>query len=162
MSGTKEEVFWMRRALDLARVAERAGEIPVGAVVVRDGELLAEGCNGPIAASDATAHAEIVAIQTAGRATGNYRLSGTTLYVTLEPCMMCAGALIHARVQRLVFGAADPRAGAVGSVIDIRQYKQLNHSFSVTKGVLQQECAGILQDFFQSRRELKRARAGQP
>jgi tRNA(adenine34) deaminase len=143
----------MRRALELAVCAEAEGEVPVGAVLVGpDGEVLAEGWNRPIASSDPTGHAEIRVLRAAGEAIGNYRLPGTTLYVTLEPCPMCAGALVHARVARLVYGAADPRAGAAGSVFDLLQAPQLNHRVEVTGGVLSDACGALLRSFFQRRR----------
>lgn len=142
----------MSQALAFAELAEEAGEVPVGAVVVEDGQIIASGCNRPIADSDPTAHAEIVALRQAAARKGNYRLPGTTLYVTLEPCAMCAGAIIHARVARVVFGARDPRAGAAGSVFDLLQNDQLNHQAKVTDGVLAAECAALLQQFFRDRR----------
>lgn len=143
---------WMTRALALARRAQSAGEVPVGAVVVRDDELLGEGWNHPISAHDTTAHAEIQAIRAAGQRLGNYRLTGCTLYVTLEPCAMCAGAMIHARIRRLVFGAADPKTGAAGSVFDIVRSTALNHQLEVTGGVLETDCGDLLRDFFRARR----------
>ncbi|MCC5794170.1 MAG: tRNA adenosine(34) deaminase TadA [Chromatiales bacterium] len=148
-----DETF-MRRALALAKAAESAGEVPVGALLVLDGEVIAEGWNRPIAARDPTAHAEIVALRAAGERLGNYRLGGTTLYVTMEPCPMCAGAIMHARVRRLVFGAPDLRAGAVGTVIDIPSSEAVNHRLEVTGGVLADECRARLQSFFRARRNL--------
>ena len=147
-----EDVRWMERALALAREAAAAGEVPVGAVLVRDGALVAEGRNRPIADHDPTAHAEIVALRAAGRRLANYRLPGTTLYVTLEPCTMCVGAMVHARVQRLVFGAPDPRTGAAGSVIDLARAPFHNHRLAVTGGVLAEASAELLRDFFRRRR----------
>lgn len=146
-----DEVF-MRRALELARDAEAAGEVPVGAVVVRDGAIIAEGWNQPIRAHDPSAHAEMIALRGAGQAIGSYRLLDTTLYVTLEPCAMCAGAMVHARVRRLVYGATDPRAGAAGSVFDIVQHPALNHRLECTGGVLAKECGALLRAFFLARR----------
>lgn len=143
---------WMRRALELAARAEAAGEVPVGAILVRDDEILGEGWNCPIGESDPSAHAEIRALRAAGISAGNYRLVGTTLYVTMEPCAMCAGALVHARVSRLVFGAADSRAGAAGSVFDIVRSPQLNHRLEVVGGVLESGCRELVQAFFRSRR----------
>jgi tRNA(adenine34) deaminase len=143
---------FVRRALELARQAQAAGEVPVGAVIVRDGAIVAEGWNQPIRASDPSAHAEMVALRIAGQALGSYRLLGTTLYVTLEPCAMCAGAMVHARVRRLVFGATDPRAGAAGSVFNIVQHPALNHRIEITAGVLSEECGALLRDFFLARR----------
>lgn len=143
----------MRRALELARHAENLGEVPVGAVLVgRDG-LVAEGRNAPVASSDPTAHAEIQALRAAGKALRNYRLPGTTLYVTMEPCPMCAGALVHARVSRLVFGVQDFRAGAAGTVFDIVRAPEVNHRLEVTGGVLESECRKLVQDFFRARRK---------
>jgi tRNA(adenine34) deaminase len=143
----------MRRALALAAEAERHGEVPVGAVVVADGEIVGEGWNRPIGARDPTAHAEIVALRAAAAALQNYRLPGTTLYVTLEPCAMCAGAIVHARVARVVFGATDPRAGAAGSVFDLLPSdRRFNHYVSCEGGVLAEQCAGLLRDFFRARR----------
>ena len=144
----------MRRALALAAAAEARGEVPVGAVLVRasDGVLLGEGANHPIESSDPTAHAEIEALRAAGRALGSYRLTGTTLYVTLEPCVMCAAAMVHARVERLVFGAWDPRAGGAGSVVNVFALQGLNHRVDVFGGVLMEECGAVLQRFFAERR----------
>lgn len=143
---------WMARALVLAKRAEAEGEVPVGAVLVADGEMLAEGWNRPIVAHDATAHAEIQALRAAGRRLGNYRLPGTTLYVTLEPCPMCAGALVNARVERVVFGAVDPRAGAVTSVFQVFDEHRLNHRVQYEGGVLADESAAMLRQFFRERR----------
>jgi len=148
---TRDETF-MARALDLARSAAARGEVPVGAVVVIDGQVIGEGANGPIASHDPTAHAEILALRRAGAAVGNYRLPGATLYVTLEPCAMCAGAMVHARVERLVFGAPDPKSGAAGGVFDIVRSAQLNHRLEVTGGVLGEACGELLRDFFRDRR----------
>jgi tRNA(adenine34) deaminase len=142
----------MRRALELARRAAAAGEVPVGAVLVVDDEILGEGWNQPIGACDPTAHAEVVALRAAAARVGNYRLPGSTLYVTLEPCPMCAGALVHARVARVVFGAADPRAGAAGSVFNLLQSPALNHRAEVTEGILAEECGTLLREFFRIRR----------
>jgi tRNA(adenine34) deaminase len=146
------DAAFMSRALALARQAEAAGEVPVGAVIVKDGVVVAEGWNHPIGANDPTAHAEIVALRAAGQALGSYRLTGTTLYVTLEPCAMCASAMVHARVQRLVFAATDPRAGAAGSVFNIVQHPLLNHRLDCTGGVLAEECGTLLRKFFLARR----------
>lgn len=147
-----EDEAWMRRALALAAEAAADGEVPVGAVLVKDGAVLGEGRNGPIGRCDPTAHAEVLALrQAAGRA-GNYRLVGSTLYVTVEPCTMCAGALVHARVARLVFGAAEPRAGAVVSSARVLDNPQLNHRVTVCGGVLAEDCAALLREFFLQRR----------
>ncbi len=143
----------MARALVLAEAAASAGEVPVGALLVDGyGSTLAEAANCPIANHDPTAHAEIEVLRAAGAAAGNYRLSGTTLYVSLEPCFMCAGALIHARVERVVFGAKDSRAGALGSVFNLAENPDLNHQLEVTGGVMEDESALLLQRFFQDRR----------
>ena len=147
-----EDERWMRRALELAERAAAEGEVPVGAVLVRDGVVVGEGWNRPLAASDPTAHAEILAQREAGQRLANYRLPGTTLYVTLEPCAMCAGAIIHARVERVVFGAHDPKGGAAGSVFELLGTDRLNHRVAVTPGVLPAESAARLQAFFQARR----------
>lgn len=143
---------WMRRALGLAREAERSGEVPIGAVLVAADEVLGEGWNQPITACDPTAHAEIVALRRAAARIGNYRLPGTTLYVTLEPCTMCAGALVQARVARVVYGAGDSRSGACGSVFDVLRNPMLNHRAEVIGGVLADECATLLRGFFRQRR----------
>lgn len=143
---------WMRAALELARKAEAEGEVPVGTVVVKDGVIIGRGWNHPISAKDPTAHAEIIAMREAAQALDNYRLLDTTLYVTLEPCAMCAGAMVHARIRRLVFGAPDPRAGAAGSVFDIVHSPALNHRLDVAGGVLAGECGELLKRFFELRR----------
>ena len=143
---------WMGEALALARAAGARGEVPVGAVVVRDGAIIGRGGNAPIAASDPTAHAEIAALREAARTTGNYRLPGCALYVTIEPCAMCAGAILHARIAEVVFGAADPKTGACGSVVDLFAEARLNHHASVVRGVRAAECGALLSDFFASRR----------
>ena len=142
----------MRHALDLAQRAEAEGEVPVGAVIVRDDTILGEGWNRPILNHDPSAHAEIMALRAAGQQETNYRLGGTTLYVTLEPCVMCAGAIIHARVDRVVFGASDPRAGAAGSVFSVLGTDQLNHVVNVQGGVLAEPCGEVLRQFFRARR----------
>lgn len=146
------DTTFMTRALELARIAEAAGEVPVGAVIAREGKIVAEGWNRPISMRDPTAHAEIVALREAGRVLETYRLSDTTLYVTLEPCPMCAGAMVHARVRRLVFAATDPRAGAAGTVFNIVQHPALNHRIECTSGVLAEECGSLLRKFFVARR----------
>ncbi len=143
----------MRHAIDLARRAEAEGEVPVGAVIARDAELIAEGWNQSIGGHDPTAHAEIMALRAAGLAEANYRLTGTTLYVTLEPCVMCAGAIVHARVERVVFAATDPRAGAAGSVFSLLENTPLNHQVKVLGGVLAEECGEMLRQFFRARRK---------
>ncbi|MCZ6718580.1 MAG: tRNA adenosine(34) deaminase TadA [Gammaproteobacteria bacterium] len=143
---------WMQRALELARRAEAAGEVPVGAVLVQDGECIGEGWNCPISNSDPSAHAEILALREAAERTGNYRLPNSTLYVTLEPCVMCAGALINARVARVAFGAMDPKGGAAGSVFDVLGTDRLNHRVMVESGVMGDACGDLLSAFFSVRR----------
>jgi tRNA(adenine34) deaminase len=143
---------WMRHALRLAQRAQELGEVPVGALLVCGGEVIAEGWNQPIASHDPSAHAEMIAMREAARALRNYRLGGLTLYVTLEPCVMCAGAIIHARIARVVFGASDPKAGAVNSVYDVISNPKLNHRPDWTGGVLADECSALLQAFFRDRR----------
>jgi tRNA(adenine34) deaminase len=143
---------YMRSCLALAAQAQQRGEVPVGAVLVLGGRVIAQGSNGPIASHDPTAHAEIEALRAGGKALGSYRLTDTTLYVTLEPCAMCAAAMVHARVRRLVFGAWDPRAGAAGSIVDIFRLPGLNHRVDVFGGVLSEECEAQLQQFFALRR----------
>jgi len=152
MIGDSEDEKWMRRALELAQRAEEEGEVPVGAVVVRDGQLIGAGYNHPIAAHDATAHAEIDALRNAALAENNYRLPGTTLYVTIEPCTMCVGAMIHARVARVVFGAREPRAGAVVSAAQLLDKPHYNHRVVWQEGVLAQKCAERMQTFFRRKR----------
>ncbi len=146
------DVGWMRHALGLAQRAAIEGEVPVGAVLVKDGAILGEGWNRPIALHDPSAHAEMIALRAAAAVLGNYRIPGTTLYVTLEPCVMCAGAIVHARVSRLVFGARDPKAGAVDSVYDVIARPRLNHVVEWSGGLLEQECGVVLREFFRSRR----------
>jgi tRNA(adenine34) deaminase len=148
---TPDETF-MRRALELADVAAVSGEVPVGAVIVQDGHMIAMGYNQPIGSHDPTAHAEIVAMREAGKLLDNYRLEDTTLYVTLEPCPMCASAMVHARVRRVVFGAWDPKAGGAGSIVNIFTLPELNHRVDVFGGVLMEECGEKLSKFFRSRR----------
>lgn len=143
---------WMRRALELARKARDEGEVPVGALVVLDGRVVGEGWNRPISASDATSHAETEAIRAACREMRNYRLTGATLYVTLEPCAMCIGAIFHARIARVVFGAPDPKTGAAGSVTNLFAEPKLNHHAVVESGLLAQESAELLRSFFAERR----------
>lgn len=148
-----EDERFMREALALAREAEAAGEVPVGAVLVKEGAVIARGRNRPIGACDPTAHAEIEALRAGAAVIGNYRLVDCTLYVTLEPCAMCAGALVHARIGRLVYGAADPRAGAAGSVFNIVAARELNHQVEVAGGILAAECRELMQGFFRQRRD---------
>ncbi|BDX21766.1 tRNA-specific adenosine deaminase [Polynucleobacter sp. TUM22923] len=143
---------FMQLALDQAKLAALAGEVPVGAVLVRDGQVISSGFNQPITNNDPSAHAEMMALRAAALAEQNYRLPGTTLYVTLEPCTMCAGAMLHARLDRVVFGAADPKTGVAGSVLNLFSEKQLNHQTQVEGGIMGEECGQILRDFFRERR----------
>ena len=142
----------MREALDLAREAARRGEVPVGAVVVADGEIVGRGFNQPISTNDPTAHAEIVALRDAARRLGNYRLTGSTLYVTIEPCQMCVGAMIHARVSKVVYGAREPKAGAIESAMRAHEHPSLNHRMAAEGGLLEEECRAQIQAFFEERR----------
>ena len=148
---TRDE-SWMSKVLNLAQHVESAGEVPVGALLVLNNECVAEGWNQPITNNDPSAHAEIIALRAAGQVLNNYRLVDSTLYVTLEPCVMCAGAIINARVARVVFGAYDPKAGAAGSVFDVLSSNRLNHSPEVYGGVLESQCADQLQSFFKDKR----------
>ena len=143
---------FMQQALSQAKLAAAAGEVPVGAVLVRDGQVISTGFNRPITNSDPSAHAEMMALRAAAQSESNYRLPGTTLYVTLEPCTMCAGAMLHARVDRVVFGAADPKTGAAGSVLNVFSEKQINHQTQVEGGIMSEECGQVLRDFFKERR----------
>lgn len=152
MGITEQDEAWMRHALRLAQRAELLGEVPVGAVLVKDNQCLAEGWNAPIANHDVTAHAEINALREAGKRIANYRLVDTCLYVTLEPCVMCMGAIVHARIKRLVFGAYDPKRGAVCSALSLADADFLNHTVSWHGGVLEVDCSERLKDFFRSRR----------
>ena len=151
-SQISEDEAWMRYAIRLAQRAEQHGEVPVGAVLVKDNQVIAEGWNLPIAHHDATAHAEIIAIRKAGQILENYRLLETTLYVTLEPCVMCMGAMSHSRIKRLVFGATDPKRGAVSSALQLAAAPFLNHVIKWQGGVLEAECSVLLRDFFRARR----------
>src|SRR5687768_13797798 len=146
------DIGWMRKALALAARAELAGEVPVGALVIRDGTLLGEGWNRPIGTHDPTAHAEILALRAASAAVADYRLGGATLYVTLEPCAMCAAAIVHARIARLVYGAWDPRQGAAGSAFNLVASDAMNHRVDSLGGVLSEECGALLRRFFTGRR----------
>jgi tRNA(adenine34) deaminase len=149
---TGRDAAFMRVALGQALTAAASGEVPVGAVLVRGEEIIAAGHNAPIASHDATAHAEIAVLRAAGQALGSYRLTDTTLYVTLEPCVMCASAVVHARLRRLVFGAWDPRAGGAGSIVNVFSLPGLNHRVDVFGGVLMEECAALMKQFFAQRR----------
>ncbi len=150
--GIETDEYWMQHALSLAHEAEVIGEVPVGAVIVKDNQLISEAFNQSIGTHDATAHAEIGALREAGRVLQNYRLPGTTLYVTLEPCSMCAGAMVHARIERLVFAAFDPKTGAAGSLVNLLGDSRLNHQVEVEGGLLASQAASKLQAFFKKRR----------
>ena len=149
---TRSDEDWMDEALALAQAAADRGEVPVGAIVVRDGVAIGRGGNAPIAGNDPTAHAEIAALRDAARATGNYRLVGCDLYTTLEPCAMCAGAMLHARIARVIYGARDPKSGVCGSVLDLFAERRLNHHAIVTGGVRSAACGAMLSAFFAVRR----------
>ncbi|MYM71924.1 tRNA adenosine(34) deaminase TadA [Duganella sp. FT134W] len=146
------DTAFMQLALEQAQQAWDLGEVPVGAVVVKDGEVIAVGCNQPIGKHDPTAHAEIVALRAAAEKLGNYRLPGCELYVTLEPCVMCSGAMMHARLAKVVFGASDPKTGACGSVLNLFEQEQLNHHTDIVGGVMAEECGAMLKNFFAARR----------
>ncbi len=148
-----DDLDYLRLAIEQAEAAERDGEVPVGALIVQGGEIIARGNNRVVRDSDPTAHAEVVALRAAGIALGNYRLEGCTLYSTLEPCAMCAGAIIHARIARLVYAASDPKAGACGSVLSVMNHPQLNHRVEVVSGLLAEECGAMLTNFFRARRQ---------
>ncbi len=149
--------YFMRMALSAASEAKAQGEVPVGAVLVRDGEVIATGFNQPIGQHDPSAHAEIAALRAGAKALANYRMPGCTLYVTLEPCAMCAGAMMHARLSRVVYGASDPKTGACGSIVNLFAEERLNHHTAVTGGVLSDECSSLLSSFFAERRMQSRA-----
>jgi tRNA(adenine34) deaminase len=156
LTAGKPDEYWMKKAIRLAKLAEKLGEIPVGAVLVNDNGLVSVGCNLSIQHHDPSAHAEMVALRRAGQRVQNYRLVDTTLFVTLEPCTMCAGLLVHARINRLVFGAFDPKAGAAGSVFDICRSDKLNHQMHVDGGVMAETCSAQLSEFFKQRRNAKK------
>lgn len=143
---------YMRMAIEQAQLAAQSGEVPVGAVLVKDGQVISKAFNKPITNHDPSAHAEMLALREAAFAEENYRIPGSTLYVTLEPCAMCSGAMLHARIERVVYGASDPKTGAAGSVLDIFASKQINHQTSVEGGIMSEECGQLLRDFFKGRR----------
>lgn len=147
-----DDAAWMQQALDLARQAAEAGEVPIGALVIRDGKIVGRGHNRNLLNRDPTAHAEIVALREAAATIGNHRLPGCEIFVTIEPCAMCAGAMVHARLKRLIYGAPDPKAGAVSSVLQVMNHPRLNHKMDVTAGVLAVQCSLMLQDFFRNKR----------
>ena len=152
MTQAKLDHQFMRLAIEQAQLAAQSGEVPVGAVLVRDGQVISKAFNRPIANHDPSAHAEMLALREAALLEENYRIPGSTLYVTLEPCAMCSGAMLHARISRVVFGASDPKTGAAGSVLDLFASKQINHQTSVEGGVMGEECGQLLRDFFKERR----------
>ncbi|MDG2079702.1 MAG: tRNA adenosine(34) deaminase TadA [Pseudomonadales bacterium] len=152
VSGPLDDEYWMQKALAMAKQAGKQGEVPVGAIVVMNGQCVAESFNQPIASCDATAHAEIIALRAACSAVANYRLTGATLYVTIEPCTMCFGAMLHARIKRLVYGAAEPRAGVVSSQLQLPGRDFYNHKIDYSSGVLADECGQLMADFFKQRR----------
>ena len=152
MAAEQTDEEFMRAALELAREARERGEVPVGAVVVLDGEIVGRGFNQPVSLNDPTAHAEIVALRQAGREIGNYRLPGSTMYVTIEPCQMCVGAMVHARVARVVYGTPEPKAGAIESAMRAHEHPSLNHRLEVTGRVLEDDCREVIQSFFKERR----------
>jgi tRNA(adenine34) deaminase len=146
------DIAWMEQAIQLAKTAANHNEVPVGAIVVLDNQIIGEGKNSPISHQDPTAHAEILALREAAKSIGNYRLINATLYVTLEPCLMCAGAMVHARIKRLVYGALDSRSGVISTQLQILDQSFLNHRIEITSGVLNETCAHLLRDFFRQRR----------
>ena len=152
MTQTELDQQYMLMAIEQAQLASQSGEVPVGAVLVRDGQVISKAFNKPIANHDPSAHAEMLALREAALADENYRIPGSTLYVTLEPCAMCSGAMLHARIDRVVYGAQDPKTGAAGSVLDIFSSKQINHQTSVEGGIMSEECGQLLRDFFKGRR----------
>ena len=151
---SRDDARWMQLALEQAQLALQAGEVPVGAVVIKEGQVVGSGFNRNLTDKDPTAHAEVVALRQAAARLGNHRLPGCTLVCTIEPCAMCAGAMVHARISRLVYGAADPKAGAAGSVLEVTNHPRLNHRIEVTPGVLGEECSELLRSFFAERRKI--------
>ena len=143
---------WMQRAFELAQKAKEHDEVPVGAVIVHEDQIIGEGWNQPISSNDPTAHAEIIALRDAGNNVGNYRLPNATMYVTLEPCAMCAGAIIHARLSKIIFAVADPKTGACGSIFNLLQAEELNHKVEIDKGIMEDECRSLIQTFFKEKR----------
>jgi tRNA(adenine34) deaminase len=152
MTQAELDLQYMRMAIEQAQLAAQEGEVPVGAVLVRNGQVISKAFNKPIATHDPSAHAEMLALREAALGEKNYRIPGSTLYVTLEPCAMCSGAMLHARVDRVVYGAPDPKTGAAGSVLDLFASKQINHQTSVEGGIMSEECGRLLRDFFKGRR----------
>ena len=152
MTQTEIDQQYMRLAIEQAQLAAQSGEVPVGAVLVKDGQVISKAFNKPIANHDPSAHAEMLALREGALVEKNYRIPGSTLYVTLEPCAMCSGAMLHARIERVVYGAADPKTGAAGSALDVFSVKQINHQTSVEGGIMSEECGQLLRDFFKGRR----------
>lgn len=152
MTQAELDLQYMRVAIEQAQLAAQSGEVPVGAVLVKDGQVISKAFNKPIANHDPSAHAEMLALREAALVEENYRIPGSTLYVTLEPCAMCSGAILHARIDRVVYGASDPKTGAAGSVLDIFASKQINHQTRVEGGIMSEECGQLLRDFFKGRR----------
>jgi len=150
------DLQWMQRAVELAKKAEAQDEVPVGAVIVLDNQIIGEGWNQPISSDDPTAHAEIMALRDAGEKIGNYRLPNASIYVTLEPCIMCAGAIIHSRLSRLVYAVDDPKTGACGSVFNLLQTDELNHKVEIEKGVMEEECQSLIRSFFKEKRAIQK------
>ncbi len=146
------DVKWMQRALELAQKARAHDEVPVGAVIVHEDKIIGEGWNQPISSNDPTAHAEMIALRDAGNNVGNYRLPNSTMYVTLEPCAMCAGAIIHARLSKIIFAVTDPKTGACGSIFNLLQAEELNHKVEIDKGIMEDECRSLIQTFFKDKR----------
>ena len=153
----KDDASWMQLALEQAQAAAELGEVPVGALVIKDGAIVGQGHNRNLLDNDPTAHAEIIALRQAAARCGNHRLAGCEMVVTIEPCAMCAGAMVHARLARLVYGASDPKGGAAGSVLQVLNHPQLNHKMEITPGVLEERCSEILKKFFQARRSMQKA-----
>lgn len=149
-----DDVKWMQRAFELAHKAKALDEVPVGAVIVYHDKIIGEGWNQPISSNDPTAHAEIIALRDAGNNVDNYRLPDATMYVTLEPCAMCAGAIVHARLSKIIFAAADPKTGACGSIFNLLQTEELNHKVDIDKGIMEDECRALIQSFFKEKRNM--------
>ncbi len=152
LASMDHNVKWMQRAFELAQKAKEYDEVPVGAVIVHEDKIIGEGWNQPISSHDPTAHAEIIALRNAGNNVGNYRLPGATMYVTLEPCAMCAGAIVHARLSKLIFAVADPKTGACGSIFNLLQTEELNHKVEIDKSIMEDECRALIQTFFKEKR----------
>ena len=152
LASMDHNVKWMQRAFELAQKAKEYDEVPVGAVIVHEDKIIGEGWNQPISSHDPTAHAEIIALRIAGSNVGNYRLPGATMYVTLEPCAMCAGAIVHARLSKLIFAVADPKTGACGSIFNLLQTEELNHKVEIDKSIMEDECRALIQTFFKEKR----------